>query len=202
MLNKYKHAQSRYFNNKTNQNCTQQPLRLKQSRRVFFGVHFILSFKLVLQPLKKEGFWVAVAAKILALFLLVQWQMSDRASLTLSMLVQIQPISKGHVWDCFPTVQTLLPVCFVVATKTSSWGSMVGRSLCGGCQWPVESWLIMLQLWVKVGWRCWGRGVTSGVRRGGEPYWTLDYTTSGFTIDFTHLDLCGEKQRNSLRAGV
>ena len=68
MLNKYKHAQSRQFNNKTNQNCTQQPLRLKQSRRVFFGVHFILSFKLVLQPLKKEGFWVAVAAKILALF--------------------------------------------------------------------------------------------------------------------------------------
>ena len=47
-----------------------------------------------------------------------------------------------------------------------------------------------------------GGVVTSRVRRGGDPPWTPDSTAAGFTIDFTHLDLCGDKRRTSLRAGV
>ena len=55
-------------NKKTIQSYTEQSLHLKQSRRVVFGVHFILTFKLVLQTQKMESLWVVVEVKILPAF--------------------------------------------------------------------------------------------------------------------------------------
>ena len=140
--------------------------------------------------------------------MLLGWQMTDRASLTLVSMCKHGQSARGLAEIVFQLPNPCYPVCFVVATKLSSWGrevswgSMVGGSLCGGSQWPVKRWLIMVQVGVRVGWRWRGGGVTSRVRRGGDPPWTPDSTAAGFTIDFTHLDLCGEKRRTSLRAGV